>query len=67
MPGSFLSVTFGAAGRFSFTVQDEQPPYKYVSVEGDVTHVGPADESEARSIAVRYLGEESGKRVRRRE
>ncbi len=49
-----------AAGRFTFTVQDEQPPYKYVSVEGDVTHVGPADEAEARGIAVRYLGDEAG-------
>jgi PPOX class probable F420-dependent enzyme len=49
-----------AAGRFSFSVQDEQPPYKYVTVEGDVTSVGPADETETRKIAIRYLGEEAG-------
>ena len=49
-----------AAGRFSFTAQNEAPPYKYVTVEGDVTSIGPADESEARKIAIRYLGEEAG-------
>lgn len=49
-----------AAGRFSFTVQDEAPPYKYVSVDGDVTFIGPVDEAEARKIAIRYLGEEAG-------
>lgn len=49
-----------AAGRFTITAQDEQPPYKYVTAEGDVTHVGPADEAESRKIAIRYLGEEAG-------
>ena len=48
------------AGRFALTAQAEQPPYKYVSVEGDVTVIGKAAESEARQIAIRYLGEEAG-------
>lgn len=48
------------AGRFAITVQDEQPPYKYVTAEGDVTGIGPADDAEVRAIAVRYLGAEAG-------
>jgi PPOX class probable F420-dependent enzyme len=51
-----------AAGRFSITAQQEQPPYKYVTADGDVTWVGPADEAEARAVAIRYLGEEAGNR-----
>ncbi|WNG88592.1 pyridoxamine 5'-phosphate oxidase family protein [Mycobacterium sp. ITM-2016-00317] len=48
------------AGRFAITVQDEQPPYKYVSAEGDVTDIGPAQDAEVRALAVRYLGEQAG-------
>lgn len=48
------------AGRFSLTVQDEQPPYRYVSAEGDVTGIGPAEDAEVRALAVRYLGEAAG-------
>ncbi len=48
------------AGRFAITAQDEQPPYKYVTAEGDVTGIGPADDATVREIAVRYLGQEAG-------
>ena len=48
------------AGRFSITVQDEQPPYKYVTAEGDITSIGPANDADVRPIAIRYLGEEAG-------
>jgi len=48
------------AGRFAITVQDENPPYKYVTAEGDVVGIEPATEADARAIAVRYLGEEAG-------
>jgi PPOX class probable F420-dependent enzyme len=58
--GSLKDKLIRAAGRFSFTVQNEEPPYKYVSVDGDVTFVGPADEAEVRKIAIRYLGDEAG-------
>jgi len=58
--GTLKDKLIRAAGRFSFAVQDEAPPYKYVSVDGDVTFVGPADEPEVRKIAIRYLGEEAG-------
>jgi PPOX class probable F420-dependent enzyme len=48
------------AGRFAITVQDEQPPYRYVTAEGDVTSIEPAQDAEVRAIAVRYLGEQEG-------
>jgi PPOX class probable F420-dependent enzyme len=48
------------AGRFSITAQDEQPPYKYVTAEGDVTSIDPAVDADVRPIAVRYLGETDG-------
>jgi len=47
-------------GRFTFCVQDEEPPYRFVSVEGPVTAVIPASVDElVRPLAVRYLGEEA--------
>jgi len=47
-----------AAGRATLTVQDERPPYKYVSVEGPV-EVLTVEES-ILETAVRYLGPEFG-------
>src|SRR5678816_4775383 len=49
------------AGRFSVCVQTETPPYKYVSVEGPVVGIEPADlERDRRPLAHRYLGAQSG-------
>ncbi|MGV0788401.1 pyridoxamine 5'-phosphate oxidase family protein [Mycolicibacterium sp. XJ2] len=48
------------AGRFSITAQDEAPPYRYVTAEGDVTGIEPAEDGVVREIAIRYLGEEEG-------
>ncbi|WP_172800475.1 pyridoxamine 5'-phosphate oxidase family protein [Mycobacterium sp. IS-1496] len=48
------------AGRFAITVQDENPPYRYVTAEGDVTSIGPAEDADVRGLAVRYLGAEAG-------
>lgn len=48
------------AGRFAITVQDENPPYRYVTAEGDVTSIGPAEDADVRELAVRYLGAEAG-------
>ncbi|MBA0050991.1 pyridoxamine 5'-phosphate oxidase [Streptomyces sp. AJS327] len=49
-----------AAGRFSLCVQDETPPYRYVSVEGPVTAVEEALNPALRSaIAHRYLDAET--------
>jgi len=45
-----------AWGRATLTVQDEPPPYRYVSGEGSVEFLG--DEPRvARRIAARYIGE----------
>ncbi len=49
--------------RVSLCVQTESPPYKYVSVEGPVVALRPADrERDARPLAHRYLGAELGDR-----
>lgn len=58
--GSVKEKLIRTAGRFSITVQDEQPPYRYVTAEGDVTAIAPAQDSEVRAIAIRYLGETEG-------
>ena len=71
-PGGNVRVTTGAtsrkarlikkAGAVALVVQNEEPPYQYVTVEGsvvDATTPTPPDVSEA--IAVRYLGDEGGK------
>lgn len=49
--------------RVSLCVQTESLPYKYVSVEGPVIAVDPADvERDTRPLAHRYLGPELGDR-----
>jgi nitroimidazol reductase NimA-like FMN-containing flavoprotein (pyridoxamine 5'-phosphate oxidase superfamily) len=59
MDGSSLKARLlRAAGRATFTVQNEVAPYQYVSVEGPVT-VEP-DDSGNLSIAIRYLGAKLG-------
>jgi nitroimidazol reductase NimA-like FMN-containing flavoprotein (pyridoxamine 5'-phosphate oxidase superfamily) len=51
------------AGRFSVCAQTETPPYKYVSVEGPVVAIEPADlERDRRPLAHRYLGALTGDR-----
>ena len=48
--------------RVSFVAQDEALPPKYVSIEGPVVSVQPADpERDLVPIAQRYLGEEIGR------
>ena len=71
-PGGDLWVLTGAdslktkllrkAERFSLCAQTEQAPlYSYVSVEGPVVSVDPADiEADQRPMAHRYFGEELG-------
>jgi nitroimidazol reductase NimA-like FMN-containing flavoprotein (pyridoxamine 5'-phosphate oxidase superfamily) len=51
------------AGRFSVCAQTETPPYKYVSIEGPVVAIEPADlERDDRPLAHRYLGALRGDR-----
>ena len=48
--------------RVSLVAQTEDVPYQFVSVEGPVTAISPADpELEGLPMAVRYLGPEKGK------
>jgi len=48
-------------GRFTLCVQDESPPYCYVSVEGPIISIEDADhELELTPIARRYFGKEKG-------
>jgi PPOX class probable F420-dependent enzyme len=71
-PGGNILVNTGAASRKSklieragavtLVVQNEEPPYQYVVVEGtvvDTTTPAPLDVRE--DIAIRYLGEELGR------
>jgi PPOX class probable F420-dependent enzyme len=45
----------------SLCVQDEKPPYKYVTVEGTVSAVKPSEiERDVRPLAHRYLGRARG-------
>jgi nitroimidazol reductase NimA-like FMN-containing flavoprotein (pyridoxamine 5'-phosphate oxidase superfamily) len=54
---------FEKAGRVSLCVQQPTPPYKYVSVEGPVVGIEPAQfERDLRPLAHRYLGPEEGER-----
>jgi nitroimidazol reductase NimA-like FMN-containing flavoprotein (pyridoxamine 5'-phosphate oxidase superfamily) len=47
--------------RFSLCAQSETPPYKYVSVEGPIIAIEPADlERHLRPLAHRYLGPQKG-------
>ena len=49
------------AGRFSLCAQTEVPPYKYVSIEGPIVAIEPADvERDVRPLARRYLGTKGG-------
>jgi nitroimidazol reductase NimA-like FMN-containing flavoprotein (pyridoxamine 5'-phosphate oxidase superfamily) len=59
---SAKGLALAAAERFTLCAQDEAPPnYRYVSVEGPVTSVRPADrEKDSRPMSQRYLGEELG-------
>lgn len=48
-------------GRFTVCVQNEAPPYQYVSVEGRIVSMEDADhENNLRPIARRYLGKKEG-------
>ncbi|BBG00258.1 MULTISPECIES: pyridoxamine 5'-phosphate oxidase family protein [Pseudonocardia] len=54
--GSAKDRAIRAAGRFSFTVQSETVPYRYVTAEGPVTAADRAPtRAEATAIAGRYL------------
>jgi Pyridoxamine 5'-phosphate oxidase len=69
-PGGLVTVLTGrrsrkatairAAGRFGVCVQDDTPPYRYVSVEGPVVGAEELDPAERLAMARRYLGAAGG-------
>ena len=63
-PDSLKGRLLTAARRFSLCAQTEDPPfYKYVSVEGPIVDMAPADlEADRRPLARRYFGPELGDR-----
>ena len=46
--------------RLSLVAQQENLPYRYVSVEGVVASIAPSSAGELLDMAIRYLGEEQG-------
>jgi hypothetical protein len=50
------------AGRFGLCIQDDVPPYRYVSVEGPVVSEDELDRAERLAMARRYLGDAGGDR-----
>jgi PPOX class probable F420-dependent enzyme len=58
-PGTRKAAAITAAGRFSLCVQDERPPYRYVTVAGPAV-IEEASAAERLELARRYLGPEGG-------
>jgi PPOX class probable F420-dependent enzyme len=54
------------SGRVSLAVQQETPPYRYVSVEGPVIAVETVDVEELSRLRERYLGPAAARRARER-
>jgi PPOX class probable F420-dependent enzyme len=54
------AVLLRAARRATLCVQSEEAPYRYVTVEGAVTDLGPSADASRRERAIRYLGPEFG-------
>ena len=72
-PGGNIRINTGALGRkarlieragaVTLVVQREEPPYQYVVVEGTVVETTTPTPVEVReAIAIRYLGEEGGRK-----
>jgi len=60
-PNSLKGNLLEVGVRLSLVAQSEEPPYKYVSVEGPVVSIRESTEDDLLSMAVRYLGETGGK------
>ena len=61
-PNSLKGKLLEVGVRLSLVAQSEEPPYKYVSVEGPVVSIDESTENDLLAMAVRYLGETGGKR-----
>ncbi len=60
-PNSLKGKLLVVGVRLSLVAQSEEPPYKYVSVEGPVVSIRESTEDDLLAMAVRYLGETGGK------
>ena len=59
-PNSLKGKLLEVGVRLSLVAQSEEPPYKYVSVEGPVVSIDESTEDDLLAMAVRYLGETGG-------
>jgi nitroimidazol reductase NimA-like FMN-containing flavoprotein (pyridoxamine 5'-phosphate oxidase superfamily) len=60
--GSRKGRALAASGRFALVAQQEELPYRYVSVEGPIIAHEPAElERDLLPMSVRYLGPEAGR------
>src|SRR6201996_7936470 len=59
--GSRKAKLIERAGAVTLVVQNEEPPYQYVVVEGTVVDTRPTPVEVREAIAIRYLGEEGGR------
>ena len=61
-PNSLKGKLLEVGVRLSLVAQSEEPPYKYVSVEGPVVPISESTEDDLLAMAVRYLGETGGQK-----
>jgi len=59
-PNSLKGKLLEVGVRLSLVAQSEEPPYKYVSVEGPVVSISESTEDDLLAMAVRYLGKTGG-------
>tara|TARA_B100001079_G_scaffold32898_1_gene24787 strand:+ start:88 stop:507 length:420 start_codon:yes stop_codon:yes gene_type:complete len=60
-PNSLKGKLLKVGVRLSLMSQSEEPPYKYVSIEGPVVSIDESSDDDLLAMAVRYLGEDGGK------
>ncbi len=61
-PGSRKGKLLDVGKRVSLCVQDDKPPYAYVSIEGPIVEIAEDDrELHEIPMAIRYLGDKAGR------
>ena len=59
-PNSLKGKLLKVGVRLSLMAQSEEPPYKYVSIEGPVVSIDEATNNDLLTMAIRYLGKDGG-------
>ena len=59
-PNSLKGKLLKVGVRLSLMAQSEEPPYKYVSIEGPVVSIDEATNNDLLAMAIRYLGKDGG-------